>query len=97
MAFDPGGGRGGRSGAGRSVQGGVAAQPGGHGDVGGQVLEWCADVGGVADQVDGAVAQVAGDLVEQSAGRTSGVWSGSPGSHSRARMGRQTARRTNGG
>jgi len=32
-------------------------------------LEWLADVGGVADQVDGAVADVGDDEVEQFAGQ----------------------------
>jgi hypothetical protein len=51
------------------VQGGIAAQPRGHGDVGGQPPPWFADVGGVADQVDRPLAEVDNDQVEQLAGQ----------------------------
>jgi hypothetical protein len=56
-----------RGGGGRT--GRVAAQPRGHGDVGGQPLEGLADVGGVADQVHRPVPDVGDDQVEQFAGQ----------------------------
>jgi hypothetical protein len=60
-------------------------------------LQGLADVGGVADQVHTAVADMRNDQVNQLAGQTSGMWSRSPGIHRRARIGRQLARRKNGG
>ena len=51
------------------VQGGVAAEPRGHGDLGGQPLERLADVGGVADQVHRPAVDVGDDQVQQLAGQ----------------------------
>src|SRR6266540_616557 len=76
VAFDPG--AAGPAGAGRRwrVQGGIGAEPGGHGDLGGQAPQGLADVGGVADQVHGLVPEVGDDQVEQLAGQDQrgGVW-----------------------
>ncbi len=72
VAFDPGAASPAGAGRRRGIQGGVAAQPRGHGDPLGQPLERFADVGGVADQVDGAVAEMATDQVEQLAGQDEG-------------------------
>ena len=72
VAFDPWAAPAAGWGRGWLVQGSVAAQPRGHGHLGGECLQRFADVGGVADQVDGALPDMLNDQVEQFAGQHQG-------------------------